>query len=97
MSMILFFWLVITHSISSNEVINLDERRFYAPKVILCGLIWLALATSIGYVSVKQTIDPTFSWRDDLGTFYDSIQLLSILLFVLYSSYFVIVAYVSLF
>jgi hypothetical protein len=97
LAMILFFWLVITHSISSNEVINVDETRFYAPKIILCGLIWVTLLISMGYVNLKQASDPSFSWRDDHGSFYSIMQVILIVLFVLYSSYFVIVAYVSFF
>ena len=71
--------------------------RFYMPKMVLCGLIWIALTASIGYINYWEVTDPSFSWRDDLdGTFHSVIQAISVLLFVLYSSYFVIVAYSSL-
>jgi hypothetical protein len=49
------------------------------------------------YVNVKQVRDPSFHWRDDLGQFYSAMQILSVILFVLYSSYFVIIAYVAFF
>ena len=60
-------------------------------------MIWFALLISIGYVSIKQSNDPSFSWRDDSGSFYSAMQVVCLILFVLYSSYFVIVAYVSFF
>ena len=96
-AMILFFWLVIVHSISSNEVISIDSRRFYLPKIIISLAIWLILTLSMSYVNLKAVGDPSFNWRDDLGSFYSTIQILSVILFLLYSSYFLIVAYVAFF
>lgn len=60
-------------------------------------MIWIALVLSISYVNIKQTTDPSFSWSNELGSFYSLMHLISILLFVLYSSYFVLVAYISFF
>ena len=96
-SMILFFWLIIIHSISSNEVINIDEKRFYFPKIILCSSIWVVLTISMTYVDLKELQDPSFNWKDDLGFFYSVMQIISVILFLLYSSYFVIIAYVAFF
>eukprot|EP00347_Sterkiella_histriomuscorum_P006317 403353220 len=97
LAMILFFWLVVVHSISSNEIINIDEKRFYLPKIILCLGIWVVLMISNTYLNLQQINDPSFYWRDDVGSFYSSLQICSVVLFLLYSSYFVIVAYVAFF
>lgn len=51
----------------------------------------------MGYVNVSQVSDPSFDWRDDLGRFYSLLQILSLIFFLLYSSYFIIVAYVAFF
>ncbi|CDW75735.1 UNKNOWN [Stylonychia lemnae] len=90
LSMILFFWLV-------NEVINIDERRFYLPKVVLCLCIWVVMMLSSGYLNLQQISDPSFYWRDDIGSFYSTMQILTVILFFLYFTYFVIVAYVAFF
>jgi uncharacterized membrane protein (DUF485 family) len=52
---------------------------------------------STGYLNLQQINDPSFYWRDDIGSFYSSMQILTVILFFLYSTYFVIVAYVAFF
>lgn len=49
LAMILFFWLLLVHSISSDELLEIDYKRFVMPKYILCGLVWLDLVGSIVY------------------------------------------------
>ena len=78
-------------------MINIDEKRFYIPKVVLCGGIWLVLTLSMVYMNLQQTVDPSFHWSDHLDTFYSVLQVVSCILFFLYSSYFVIIAYVAFF
>lgn len=51
-AMLLFFWLVVTHSISESEVVSIDERRFYLPKILLTGAIWVSLVLTLCYVSL---------------------------------------------
>lgn len=52
-AMLLFFWLILVHSISANEVLNVDEKRFFLPKIIICGAIWITLLISFCYFSIK--------------------------------------------
>lgn len=99
-AMLLFFWLVVTHSISESEVVSIDERRFYLPKVVLTGAIWFSLLLTLCYVSLQQARDASFNWREDIDTdsvFYSTVRVISIILIALYASYFVLVAYVSFF
>jgi hypothetical protein len=99
-SMILFFWLVITHSISETDIVSIDERRFYLPKIVLVGSIWLSLLLTLGYISVLEASDASFSWSEDIDSnsmFFQAVQVISIILITLYASYFAIVAYVSFF
>jgi hypothetical protein len=44
-------------------------------------------------------LDPSFTWQDDLSraSFYSLLQGLTVVLFILYASYFALVAYSSLF
>lgn len=51
----------------------------------------------MAYVNISQVSDPSFDWRDDLGRFYSFMQIISLILFLLYSSYFIIVTYVAFF
>lgn len=76
-------------------MINIDERRFYLPKAVLCFSIWVVLMISNSYLNLQQTSDPSFYWKDDVGSFYSTLQICSVILFLLYSSYFAIVAYVA--
>jgi len=37
------------------------------PKAMLCGSIWVTLIVSLAYVSLKEAMDPSFYWKDDMG------------------------------
>ncbi len=94
---LLFFWLLIVHSISLSDHIHIDEQRFYMPKIVLCGAIWFVLVLSLSYVHFKESDDPTFYWQNEQETFYTTIQIIFGVMLLLYSSYFVIVGYLALF
>lgn len=40
---LLYFWLVLIHSLSESDHVSIDERRFYLPKKVLCGAMWACL------------------------------------------------------
>lgn len=76
---------------------NVDERRFFLPKIVLCTLMWFILLISLSYFSIKTSTDPSFHWRHDQGTFYQAIQFLTILLVLIYAGYFIMIAYMGLY
>lgn len=49
-------------------------------------------------MNLEKARDASFNWQTDLeGVFYSAVQVSSAIIFVLYSTYFVIVAYSSFF
>ena len=79
-------------------MISIEERRFYTPKILICGLIWLVLTISTSYFNINKSLDPTFTWADNMSqtSFYSQLYSLSAFTFVLYAGYFVIISYASL-
>ena len=97
-SLLLFFWLVLIHSLSENEHVNIDERRFYIPKKILCGGLWAALSLFMDYVNTQTGGNPSFLWSDDIhASYYQVLEAVTIGILILYSSYFALIAYISFF
>lgn len=91
--MILFFWLLIIHSISSSDIIAYDQKRFYLPKIVICGLIWVNLMFSTLYSIV---FDTTFQWNKNYDLIASSYtHIFTIILFLGYISYLVIIAYMA--
>jgi heme/copper-type cytochrome/quinol oxidase subunit 2 len=77
---------------------TVNERKFYFPKLVLTGGIWVCLVLTLGFISLKEANDPSFSWKEDIeSSFFSALQMLFIILIGLYASYFVLVAYVSFF
>jgi len=35
-------------------MLNIDKKKFYTPKIVICVLIWLYLVTEITYVSIRD-------------------------------------------
>ncbi len=96
-SFLFFFWLVIVHSISTSELIHIDEKRFYLPKIVLCCCIWASLASSLLFISWQETKDPSFFWKDDIGNVFTWMQVLFGLLLLVYAAYFAIISYIAFF
>jgi len=34
-----------------NDVISIDEKRFYTPKVLICSFVWIVMTVSASYFS----------------------------------------------
>nr|XP_018667761.1 transmembrane protein 181-like isoform X2 [Ciona intestinalis] len=65
---LLLFWLCAFHGIRSTS-----EKRpfltFYLPKVLLCGLVWLAAVTLGSWQQYNELLDPTYQYRIDMKNF----------------------------
>ena len=83
--MILFFWLVVIHAISIEDIES--KLWFYAPKVILAVFIWIDLFTSLLYIYMMQYEDPSFYWRDDMGENFSYVRVTSSSLILIYALY----------
>lgn len=94
-SMILFFWLIVVHSISQSEQLNVDTKWFYLPKGLICGAIWLDMMMVLTYIAIRQINDPSYYWQDNLGDFYTVMHRISLGLLLIYTAYFVFIAFVS--
>jgi len=59
-AMLLFFWLLLMHSIASQDNISIDKQAFYLPKIVVCTLIAIYLIAMRIYVFVKFSQNPFF-------------------------------------
>ncbi|XP_005098892.1 transmembrane protein 181 isoform X2 [Aplysia californica] len=66
LSALLLFWLCIYHSVRQT-----DRRfvKFYLPKIIIVGLIWLCAVTLASWQEYNELQDPTFYYRLDTTNF----------------------------
>ncbi|RUS87573.1 hypothetical protein EGW08_004679 [Elysia chlorotica] len=95
LSALLLFWLSIYHSVRQT-----DRRfsRFYFPKLIIVGLIWLCAVTLASWQEYNELQDPTYYYRLDTTNF----QAFKIMFFVfggiyiLYLLYLMVRAYAEL-
>lgn len=63
---LLLFWLCLYHGVRQNK------RRFatfYAPKLVIVGLIWIAAVTLSSWQEYNELRDPTYNYRLDTGNF----------------------------
>jgi hypothetical protein len=35
-------------------MLNIDEKKFYTPKIVICVMIWLYLVTEIAYATIRD-------------------------------------------
>ncbi|GFR63851.1 transmembrane protein 181-like [Elysia marginata] len=63
---LLLFWLCIYHSVRQT-----DRRfsRFYFPKLVIVGLIWLCAVTLASWQEYNELQDPTYYYRLDTTNF----------------------------
>nr|CAB3267059.1 transmembrane protein 181-like [Phallusia mammillata] len=66
--MLLLFWLCVYHGIRKSS-----EKRpffsFYLPKLVICGLLWLAAITLGSWQQYNELLDPTYQTRVDIKNF----------------------------
>ena len=61
--MLLLFWLIIMHSISTNAKSGKTEvtaKKFFFPKLVICGAYFVQLVTMRIFVYVQFSQDPFF-------------------------------------
>jgi len=70
-------------------MLNIDEKKFYTPKIVICVLIWLYLVTEIAYVTIRdaELLDKNFD------TARLVIRLVGALILAAYLVYFGVVSY----
>lgn len=63
---LLLFWLCIYHGIRQNER---TVVKFYIPKCIIVGLLWLAAFTLASWQKYNELRDPTYNYKVDTEHF----------------------------
>ncbi|XP_076818334.1 transmembrane protein 181-like isoform X2 [Clavelina lepadiformis] len=65
---LLMFWLCVYHGIQ-----NTSEKRplfsFYLPKLLICGLLWLAAVTLGSWQQYNELLDPSYQYKADTKNF----------------------------
>ncbi|XP_046582714.1 transmembrane protein 181-like isoform X1 [Haliotis rubra] len=63
---LLLFWLCIYHGVRQT-----DRRfiRFYLPKLVVVGLMWMAAVTLASWQEYNELLDPTYYYRLDKSNF----------------------------
>ncbi|XP_035216021.1 transmembrane protein 181-like [Stegodyphus dumicola] len=63
---LLLFWLCIYHGIRQNER---SFSKFYLPKCIIIGMLWLSAFTLASWQKFNELRDPTYNYKVDTGHF----------------------------
>ena len=70
-------------------MLNIDEKKFYTAKIVICVLIWLYLVTEIAYVTIRDA--------ELLNSYIDTVRLvvrlIGALILTAYLVYFGVVSY----
>jgi len=90
---LLFFWLTALHSLSVTNLINVDERKFYIPKFVICFALQLSICTSLLYTNYNTYYDPTYAWKDQ--TFTAFLLGMIFVLSIVYLGYFLVISYMT--
>ncbi|XP_041355205.1 transmembrane protein 181-like isoform X2 [Gigantopelta aegis] len=92
---LLLFWLCIYHGVRQT-----DRRflRFYLPKLLIVGLMWIAAVTLASWQEYNELQDPTYYYRLDTNNFLGLKIFFFIVggLYLLYLAYLLIRAYAEL-
>lgn len=95
-SLLFYFWLLLMHSIANqSNLIAINKVNFFAPKLLICGCIFLYLVWLRIYIYVLYSQDPFF---DDvtvilLNDNYLKVKLLGALCIASYAVYFSMITY----
>ncbi|XP_064629760.1 transmembrane protein 181-like isoform X2 [Lineus longissimus] len=63
---LLLFWLCIYHGVRQNER---HFVKFYLPKLVIVGLIWISAVTLSSWQVYNELQDPTYNYKLDTGNF----------------------------
>ena len=84
---------MIVHSVATEDhILTIDETKFYWPKVFVTVVLWMALVTEQGYLSLKRAQDPSY-WVSMYSDHYMvGIRLVGVVFIILYLIYFFLLA-----
>ncbi|CAH1799818.1 unnamed protein product, partial [Owenia fusiformis] len=63
---LLLFWLCLYHGVRQTKRYFC---KFYLPKLLVVGLIWIAAVTIATWQSYNELVDPTYNYKLDTGNF----------------------------
>lgn len=66
LSALLLFWLCVYHGVRQT---NRRFARFYLPKLLLVGLLWITAVTLASWQEYNELHDPTYYYRLDTSNF----------------------------
>mmetsp|Transcript_16109 Transcript_16109/g.27220 ORF Transcript_16109/g.27220 Transcript_16109/m.27220 type:complete len:299 (+) Transcript_16109:1033-1929(+) len=93
---LLFFWLMLMHSIASQDnLITIQVERFFMPKIAICLSIFVYLAIMRIFIYVKMAQDPFFDLVEErqMSIFYQGLYSSGVFLFIAYIIYFGMIEY----
>lgn len=97
-SLMLFFWILTVHSVAqSEELFNIDEGKFFRPKIVLCFCLWVYMCTERTYLLIMRQKDPIYYTDPNRDSNFVTIRLCGLIFIMLYVVYLVILAYMMLY
>jgi len=86
-TLMLFFWILIIHSAASTEqLLSLDQSRFYMPKVSICIFVWIYLLVETSFYETEG-----IAWSAEAeyhrGIVWIIIRLAGVVILSIYLSY----------
>lgn len=95
LTVLLLFWLCLYHGVRQTK------RRFlifYAPKLLIVGLMWIVAVMITCWQHYKEVADPTYNYKSDTGNFFGFKIFFFIVgsLYLVYLLYLVVRAYAEL-
>jgi len=93
-AMLMFFWLLLMHSMAIlDNVISIEDRSFFMPKVGVCGAYWVYLMLMRVQVYVLYAQNPFFDQfvATHINVLYMYIQAVGVIILTAYSLYFIII------
>jgi hypothetical protein len=107
-AMMLFFWLFCVHSVASvsfqilttqqsEQLLNVDHKTFYRPKIVLCFLIWGCMVAEKAYIQIRRLQNPAYFVYENTDPLFMAIEMFEFSMLFLYLVYFMIVTYLVVF
>jgi len=98
--MLLLFWLIIIHSISTNAKSGKSEvtaKKFFFPKLVICGAYFVQLVIMRIFVYVQFSQDPFFDALEEhhMTKTYEILHVFGIIFGAIYLVYFGILTYAA--
>lgn len=85
--------MVLVHSVATeDQILTINENKFYWPKAFVCVILWGALVAEQGYLSLKRSQDPSYWNAMYADHFMVGIRLVGVVFIILYLMYFFLLA-----